>query len=726
MQAGRPRKRGWSWALAIHETVLPLLVAVLTVALFVRVDQAHEALFGTIGSVSRTLASVPKQFNPYIGPQFFALAAAIVALGMAVWYTARLLLTVDRANRHRPESNAASARAVEVFPRLIGAATSAGLIIALILAQAGRGTGQRLVALLAMLAVLLPLATMFYTIHRDLRGWRLTAAILFIAVLPWYLIIASRPGIFHFPVVSALSILCYVPALLYALLTLRRALLAKLGASPPSANASLTREQGVLRLLTMGIGGVILLFGFSKGPPEAARLFGSSAIVLLAITAILCILCAVTLVLRFLAANRPGFVLVGMMALLSVYLFLHGVFGWAPFAERTGNEWLEKAALPVGDMPVQKAAASDIVVNAHGGGLRAALFTAQVLADLDDRSCGEFGRRLQRLSGVSGGSLGIAVYMVLRQDFVANGGWGTCTPSYLNPPLLSTMVEDTLVQDHLSAALARMLSTDLLPMTRPERGQALLDSWQQATRAVLSSHVQEAGASGTQAAGLALPLRLLSGGIAPAPAVFFNSTRVSTGKQVWFTNRNFLVENGVSHPLDPGFQVGQAALHSARFPFVSPAGGFELGRDTIMLVDGGYADNSGANTLFHTDPAQGVPRWLNIDGNPPDKTCPQDDEPAQGFFSALDALLAVRESQAGLAVQRYRDKGRKDVWLKPDSEEAFKDTIQDNEERCKFVRALHHAPLGWYMTPVTVGDQSLARMDAVNKACTRLQPLCGK
>jgi len=145
-----------------------------------------------------------------------------------------------------------------------------------------------------------------------------------------------------------------------------------------------------------------------------------------------------------------------------------------------------------------------------------------------------------------------------------------------------------------------------------------------------------------------------------------------------------------------------------------------------MLVDGGYADNSGANTLFHTDPAQGVPRWLNIDGNPPDKTCPQDDEPAQGFFSALDALLAVRESQAGLAVQRYRDKGRKDVWLKPDSEEAFKDTIQDNEERCKFVRALHHAPLGWYMTPVTVGDQSLARMDAVNKACTRLQPLCGK
>ena len=63
-------------------------------------------------------------------------------------------------------------------------------------------------------------------------------------------------------------------------------------------------------------------------------------------------------------------------------------------------------------------------VNAHGGGLRAAVFTAQVLARADDATCGGFGKQVAAFSGVSGGSVGIATYLLARQELVARGGWG--------------------------------------------------------------------------------------------------------------------------------------------------------------------------------------------------------------------------------------------------------------------------------------------------------------
>lgn len=88
-------------------------------------------------------------------------------------------------------------------------------------------------------------------------------------------------------------------------------------------------------------------------------------------------------------------------------------------------------------------------------------------------------------------------------------------------------------------------------------------------------------------------------------------------------------------------------------------------------------------------------------------------------------MLAVRGSQAGLAVRRYRQTGLTDVALKPDNDRAFAATKPDPVERCAFVRAMHSAPLGWYLTPVTVGDGSLARLHAVMQACTALRPLCG-
>ncbi|WP_157202122.1 hypothetical protein [Massilia sp. Root335] len=716
------------WPAAIHETVLPLLFAVAAIVVFVRIDQAREALFGTIGPVPHSFNRMPKPYDQYIGTQFFALAAAMAFIGVGVWYTARLLLTVERDKRHGA-AGAVPSRVIEMYPRLIGALTPAVLIIALVIVQESRRTDHRFGVLIALLACLTPLCAVLYAIHRNAREWPLAVALLVGGAVPWFLIIAASPNIYDWQVIGALSILCYLPAALYFLFTVRRPLLRKVAKSTRSADANLTfsLDEALVRLLGMGIGGALLLLALSYGPPAAARALGSAAIVLISLTAVLFTLCAITLALRHITHNKPGFLLIIATAAGAIYLFLHGTFGWAPFEEQLGQERLPQATLPSGPRTLQERQATDIVVNAYGGGLRAALFTAEVLADLDDRSCGEFGRRLDRLSGVSGGSLGLAVYMLLRQEFVASGGWGAhCTPSSLNGPQLAQMVDDTLVQDHLSAAMARMLSTDLVPYTTPQRGQALLDSWQDTLTSVLAARAAVPGRSGISLAGLALPLGRLDGGIAPAPSVFFNATDVTTGERVWFSNRSTFSGRSGSRNLDAAFQVGQAVLHSARFPFVSPAGGIAFGKQAMLLVDGGYADNSGAGTLADTGMPGANRHWLNIDGNPPDQLCAgTDPKPVKGAFSAVDALFAVRESQAALAVWRYRNSGIKDFPLQPNLDDAFASTIKDEGERCKFIQSLHTAPLGWYLTPVTVGDQALARFRAVRKACDELRPLCG-
>jgi len=714
-----------SWPTAIHDTALPLLCAVIAIVVFIRIDQAREALFGTIGPVPHSVDRVPQPYDKYVGSQFLALAAAMAFIGTGIWYTARLLLTVERTQR-RGATSPASARIIEIYPRLIGALTTAVLIATLIIVQESRRTDQRFGALIALFACIVPLGAIFYIVHRQARKWPLAIALIVGLMAPWFLVIMANPNIYAWSVVIALSVLCYLPAALYAFFTWRRFLLAKLGKPVKAAHENLTFDvnEAIVKLLGMGIGGGLLLLTLSIGRPAAARALGSAAIVLISLTALLFALCAITLGLRHFTHNRPGYLLILSTAAVAIYLFFHGTFGWSPFEEKLGDESLRAVALPSGPRPTQTAQPPDIVVNAYGGGLRAALFTAEMLADLDDRSCGEFGRRLERLSGVSGGSLGIAVYMLLRQEWVASGGWKNCTPSS-HTPQLAQLVDDTLVQDHLSAAMARMLSVDLVPGTTPQRGQALLDSWQDRLTSVLAA--QGPNRKGISLAGLALPLARLNGGIDPAPAVFFNTTDVASGKRVWFSNRGTFDGGPQSRTLRDKFQVGQAVLHSARFPFVSPAGGIEFDKRTTLLVDGGYADNSGAGTLVDTNTNASNRRWLNIDGNPPDRLCGDTGgQPVKGAFSAIDALLAMRESQAGLAVERYQKTHIKDVSLKPDLEQAFAGIVKDREERCKYIRSLHTEPLGWYLTPATVGDQARARTDAVKQACEKLRPLCGQ
>src|SRR5262249_4658032 len=100
------------------------------------------------------------------------------------------------------------------------------------------------------------------------------------------------------------------------------------------------------------------------------------------------------------------------------------------------------------------------VVSAEGGGLRAAYYTALVLASIQDR-CPAFAQHTFAISGVSGGSLGAAVFAALAARSAKNQAGLSCN---LNLPMagdMATKADKILRQDFLSPLLAFGLYPDL-------------------------------------------------------------------------------------------------------------------------------------------------------------------------------------------------------------------------------------------------------------------------
>jgi hypothetical protein len=285
---------------------------------------------------------------------------------------------------------------------------------------------------------------------------------------------------------------------------------------PPTDSAGRQRSfddafRMLCSVLLVGVGLMLLLAWLGAAP---ARALGSAAAVLLFLSAAQLLFTTVHIGMRHLADNVPG--------LTTAFLLLFALAIALVGEESLGREELaagSTAKPPIAaDMPASATSPPKrlrpLYVNAHGGGLRAASFTAQVLARADDASCGRFGEQVAAFSGVSGGSLGIATYLVARQAHVANGAWDkSCTPGKSDATPLTDIVVRALVQDHLSPAVARMLAVDAphLHLWRPpRRGQALLDSWQDA----LLDALDAAPATGARSRiGFEQPLGALTGGL---------------------------------------------------------------------------------------------------------------------------------------------------------------------------------------------------------------------
>ncbi len=232
------------------------------------------------------------------------------------------------------------------------------------------------------------------------------------------------------------------------------------------------------------------------------------------------------------------------------------------------------------------------IVATEGGGIRAAYWTAAVLGEIQDENP-NFASHLFAISGVSGGSLGAAVFDALLAE--PNPG------SFK----LKDKGHDILSQDFLSPALAAMLYPDLVqrfipfPIPYLDRGRALELGWEKAWRDTMGND------------------RFADSFVAlwqpPArewmPALFLNGTSVEKGNRIITTNLRltnvFLdaedaADKLAQHAL-PATKAGchiplsTAAHMSARFTFISPAGRFP---DGSHIVDGGYFENSGATTAL--------------------------------------------------------------------------------------------------------------------------------
>jgi hypothetical protein len=374
--------------------------------------------------------------------------------------------------------------------------------------------------------------------------------------------------------------------------------------------------------------------------------------------------------------------------------------GRMPLAAFMGSWWSDERR--------ERCAGRVWFVSSEGGGIRAAMWTVLVLAELERDSGGRLWHCTLAVSGVSGGSLGLAGFAAQLRD----------RDGMLDRDALAAMMEG----DFLAPVLGSMFGVDGVQRFIPfrlftDRGQALESAWVRA----YAEHIGGESFEGP----LAATAHAREAGT-PLTALFLNTTIVDSGMRL------------IQHPFSrlgpiaeyPGAVDGAdwlprelptfaAALNSARFTFVSPAGTvLRRGDDDRVrvlgqVVDGGYFENSGTTTIealirqFHATVREAVPvRVIHISNDPavppfapdendvcPDPLPPPDPMPVFGEARApVIALLATRDARATYARQALVDRIH-----------ALPDARLWHYRLCKGHRDI---PLGW-----TIGAMTTAEME---------------
>ncbi len=256
-----------------------------------------------------------------------------------------------------------------------------------------------------------------------------------------------------------------------------------------------------------------------------------------------------------------------------------------------------------------------LVVAASGGGIRAAYWTAMVMScvvEMDiagndpcalPASPAVVARRRQALlaaSGASGGSLGLTSYVAQ-----VGANWAE-RPR----PLGLDWVDRHLGGDFLAPTLSTYLFTDMLasflrPATGEDRAGTLEQAWERASDGAMAQPFFAAQLSGRE------PYLLLNGtNVADGCRILTSPIRTQQDTDAVMCTRagdratavdaapsTIDLRNQLCPTCDISYAT--AALNSARFPLITPAGRVlgQAGASPIDVVDGGYRDNSGASTL---------------------------------------------------------------------------------------------------------------------------------
>ena len=286
------------------------------------------------------------------------------------------------------------------------------------------------------------------------------------------------------------------------------------------------------------------------------------------------------------------------------------------------------------------------IIATAGGGMYAAAHAAIALSRLQD-NCPNFSQHIFAISGVSGGSLGAAIFAGLthNNDKVKNGKFEECHSG--ENGALELKARDFLKRDLLAPVVAATLYSDFAqrfwPNPHPflDRARILDRSFEQAWRQIASSENNDF---------FEIPFADHWNPTEATPALILNTTDVNNGLRVvispvslddelvkwvntvgqrrarysslidFYTYAGWLNQDGLSKDIKLSTAVGL----SSRFPWVLPAGFVErrspLGemqieddqrrpnqqnsqqryfiKNRLHLVDGGYFENSGAETAM--------------------------------------------------------------------------------------------------------------------------------
>lgn len=251
-----------------------------------------------------------------------------------------------------------------------------------------------------------------------------------------------------------------------------------------------------------------------------------------------------------------------------------------------------------------------VFVSAEGGGMRAAFWSGVGLSIMDEITDGSFGESVAAVSGVSGGSLGVATWLASRELRAKTYAERTGTiAQFLSFDFLSGILGGLYFLD-----APRLLFGPLWFETRREEvfSAQIAHNWQQVAGTDFFSRPFH---------------NLCANGFRRYPVIYLNATDVLSGSGVSIDNigtrhrwngKPYLNGRNMSR-LRLQSSVAEAIVNSARFPFLStpasvwanatspdnPKTGDAESVSTVgvpsvrvgALVDGGFFDNSGLSPV---------------------------------------------------------------------------------------------------------------------------------
>ncbi len=251
-----------------------------------------------------------------------------------------------------------------------------------------------------------------------------------------------------------------------------------------------------------------------------------------------------------------------------------------------------------------------VVVATAGGGLRASYWTGVIMGRFQEQIPG-FSNQVFAISGVSGGSVGAVFYnaALANENECATGG------KYC----FENKLLQSIGQDYLAPTVTSMLYGDLIQRFVPfpvfsDRATALEQSWEVGfaktypdTECGLDKPFTSFYGEGECAKGKWLP-RLLLNGTYEESGRRLLTTSFNVDVNTFLDTHDFYSLNDYA-----ALRASTAGLNSARFSYVSPAGTFgpENGDNVGHVIDGGYFENYGANTLIN------LLDWLSVQQSQP-------------------------------------------------------------------------------------------------------------